>query len=62
VVNRLRSELAASSLPGIPDETVTVSVGVAMFGEDGTTSEELLAAADAAMYSDKRSRKELVPS
>lgn len=62
VVNRLRSELAASPLPGIPDQMVTVSVGVAMFGEDGTTSEELLGAADAAMYSDKRSRKEPVPA
>lgn len=60
VVNRLRSVLAESPLPGLPDQMVTVSVGVAMFGEDGTTSEELLAAADTAMYADKRSRKELV--
>ena len=57
VVNRLRSVLAESPLPGLPDQMVTVSVGVAMFGEDGTTSEELLAAADTAMYADKRSRK-----
>jgi predicted signal transduction protein with EAL and GGDEF domain len=41
-----------------PDVRVTVSVGVSVFGEDGTTSEELLALADEAMYSDKRARKE----
>ena len=58
VVNRLRSELTQSCLPGTDGQTVTVSVGVAMYGEDGATSEELLARADEAMYSDKRSRKE----
>jgi diguanylate cyclase (GGDEF)-like protein len=58
VVNRLRSVLAEQRLPTAPDATVTVSVGVAMFGENGTTSEELLAFADEAMYADKRAHKE----
>lgn len=58
VVNRLRSMLAVERLPQAPEVEVSVSVGVALFGEDGNTSEELLAAADDAMYSDKRSRKE----
>lgn len=58
VVHRLRSVLAEDYIPSTPGVHVTVSVGVALFGEDGTTSEELLAAADAAMYVDKRSRKE----
>ena len=57
VINRLREALAEERLPMAPDETVSVSAGVAMFGEDGTTSEQLLAAADEAMYADKRSRK-----
>ena len=57
VVNRLRSVLAEEILPGAPEEKVTVSVGVAMFGEDGHNSEELLAHADEAMYVDKRTRK-----
>jgi diguanylate cyclase (GGDEF)-like protein len=60
VVNRLRSVLAEHYVPSAPEVQVTVSVGVAVFGEEGTTSEELLAAADQAMYSDKRSRKEAI--
>jgi diguanylate cyclase (GGDEF)-like protein len=59
VVNRLRSLLAEERLTTAPSAHVTVSVGVALFGEDGTTSEELLACADEAMYADKRSRKHL---
>lgn len=59
VVKRLRDDLAKHSLPGT-HTFVTVSVGVALFGVDGTTSEELLAAADEAMYADKRSRKALL--
>lgn len=60
VVNRLRSVLAENYIPSAPDVQVTVSVGVALFGEDGTTSEELLAASDEAMYVDKRTRKEAI--
>lgn len=60
VINRLRSMLVDESLPGTPDAHVSVSVGVAMYGEEGTTSEELLASADEAMYVDKRTRKEKV--
>lgn len=58
VVNRLRQMLADERLPGAPDVALSVSVGIAIFGEDGTSSEELLEAADNAMYSDKRSHKE----
>jgi diguanylate cyclase (GGDEF)-like protein len=57
VINRLREMLAAQDLPGAPGVSLSVSVGVALAGEDGTTSEELLAAADAAMYAEKRSHK-----
>jgi diguanylate cyclase (GGDEF)-like protein len=57
VINRMREMLAAEAVPGTPDVTVKVSVGVALYGEDGTTSEELLGAADRAMYVDKRAHK-----
>ena len=57
VVNRLRSVLADQKLPIAPDASVTVSVGVAIYGEDGSTSDDLLARADEAMYEDKRKRK-----
>jgi diguanylate cyclase (GGDEF)-like protein len=57
VVNRMREMLAAEAVPGTPQVTIDVSVGVALFGQDGTTSEELLEAADRAMYVDKRAHK-----
>lgn len=60
VVNRLREALAEERLPVDPAARVTISAGVAMFGDDGTTSEELLASADEAMYEDKRSRKGVI--
>jgi diguanylate cyclase (GGDEF)-like protein len=57
VINRLQEMLAEEVLSLAPEATLKVSVGVAIAGEDGFTSEELLAAADAAMYSDKRQHK-----
>jgi diguanylate cyclase (GGDEF)-like protein len=57
VVNRMREMLEDDRLPGGPDHGLAVSVGVALYGEDGFTSEQLLAAADNNMYLDKRSRK-----
>lgn len=64
VSNRMRAMLLEERLPGAPNELVTVSIGVALSGIDGETSEELLAAADQAMYRDKRTRKkrEMHPS
>jgi len=57
VVNRMREMLDREIVPGAPGHTLSVSAGVSIFGDDGTTSDELLAAADAAMYADKRRRK-----
>lgn len=57
VTNRLRESLESQQLKHAPDMTVSVSVGVALFGDDGSTSEELLAVADESMYHDKRTRK-----
>jgi GGDEF domain-containing protein len=55
-----RSLLATARLEGYPDVPVTVSVGVALYGRDGVTAQELLAAADRAMYVDKRTRDRTV--
>lgn len=57
VTNRIRTMLAAEKLPQAPDVVLSVSIGVAVSGEDGLTSEELLSIADEAMYTEKRARK-----
>jgi diguanylate cyclase (GGDEF)-like protein len=57
VSNRIREELETGTIPGIPELRVAVSIGCALFGEDGETSEELLSAADREMYRDKASHK-----
>lgn len=57
VMNRVNGMLAGERLPGAPNAELTVSMGVALSGEDGTTPEELLSAADQAMYEQKRARK-----
>ena len=57
VANRLREILSEQEIPAAPDFPLNVSIGVAISGEDGTTSEELLAAADEAMYAEKRTHK-----
>jgi diguanylate cyclase (GGDEF)-like protein len=57
VIDRLHQMLAREEVAGAPGVALSVSVGVALVGEDGTTSEELLAAADAAMYAEKRTHK-----
>lgn len=57
VMNRVNTMLAGERLPSAPDAELTVSLGVALSGEDGSSPEELLSAADAAMYSQKRARK-----
>ena len=57
VANRLREILSEQQIPSAPDFPLNVSIGVAISGEDGTTSEDLLAAADEAMYREKRAHK-----
>lgn len=57
VIERVRDMLAREGLPGAPDERVSVSVGVALYGLDGASAEDLLELADVRMYIDKRSRK-----
>jgi diguanylate cyclase (GGDEF)-like protein len=57
VINRLRDMLGDEVIPGAPDHKLSASVGVALYGEDGKSSEELLEAADRRMYRDKQARK-----
>lgn len=57
VTNRLRETILEEEFTAAPRHELSVSVGVALFGEDGTTSDELLEFADAGMYADKRARK-----
>jgi diguanylate cyclase (GGDEF)-like protein len=57
VINRLREMLTDEVLPGAPNLELSASVGVALYGEDGKSSEELLEAADKRMYRDKQARK-----
>lgn len=61
VCNRLREVLAEESLTLPLDLSIEVSIGIAVAGEDGDGPEDLLAAADEAMYADKRSRKAMRP-
>lgn len=63
-VQRLRERLEEATLlaeEGIT-EKLTASFGLAIFPEDGTSREELLAKADAAMYLAKRSGRNAVAS
>jgi diguanylate cyclase (GGDEF)-like protein len=57
VVNRVGAMLSQAVVPGTDGVSPTVSAGIALFGRDGTSVDELLAAADASMYSDKHSHK-----
>ncbi|MGH2787679.1 MAG: GGDEF domain-containing protein [Actinomycetota bacterium] len=57
VIQRIREMLENEILPGTLQHRVSVSIGWAIFGEDGKTSEDLLEAADTRMYRDKQVRK-----
>ena len=57
VANRIREMLKKERLSQAPEVILNISIGVAVAHEDGENSDELLAAADRAMYEDKRSHK-----
>jgi diguanylate cyclase (GGDEF)-like protein len=62
VINRMREMLEESNLSGADGVSIKVSVGCALSGEDGSTGDQLLAAADSAMYVDKQAHKKTVRS
>jgi len=53
VAIRLRRQINRQSFYGVSAGTITCSLGVAAFGEDGSTYQQLVAAADAATYAAK---------
>lgn len=57
VVERVRELLEELDLPDAPGAKVSVSAGISVQSDGVRTVEELLEAADAAMYRDKRARK-----
>jgi len=61
LADRIRSAVGAPfALPG-GDATVTVSIGIGVYPDDGRDAEELLNAADVAMYRAKRENANPVP-
>src|ERR1700692_3371014 len=52
IAEKLRKIVAAWQFPGVP-RTVTISAGAASFPEQGSTRDELVRAADAALYAAK---------
>jgi diguanylate cyclase (GGDEF)-like protein len=59
VAEKLRRVIADWSFPGVPSP-VTVSIGVADFPENGATRDELVKAADAALYAAKQAGRNRV--
>jgi diguanylate cyclase (GGDEF)-like protein len=59
LADRVRRALAARSIPGVPDLRVTASFGVAEYAGE-TNTEQLVAAADSALYRAKRAGKDRV--
>jgi diguanylate cyclase (GGDEF)-like protein len=59
VAEKLRRVVAAYRFPGVPVK-VTISAGVSEFPSNGSTRDELVAAADAALYASKESGRNRV--
>jgi diguanylate cyclase (GGDEF)-like protein len=59
IAEKLRQMVASWQFPGVP-RTVTISAGTAAFPEHGTTRDELVRAADAALYAAKQAGRNRV--
>jgi diguanylate cyclase (GGDEF)-like protein len=59
IAEKLRKMVAAWQFPGVP-RTVTISAGAAAFPEQGCTRDELVKAADAALYAAKQAGRNRV--
>lgn len=57
MTRRLQENLQKALIPELADGAVTASIGTAFYPDDGTKVEELLAAADRAMYEAKQNRR-----
>ena len=60
IAEGLREAIVASPVPDDPEARITASVGVATFPHHAGNAEDLFRAADAAMFSVKRSTKNRV--
>lgn len=59
IAERIREHIAGHSFPNIeilPNKKLTVSVGLATFPEDGSTTQDLIAATDRALYNSKKNK------
>ena len=59
IAEKLRKMVASWQFPGVPS-TVTISAGTAAYPEHGTTRDELVKAADAALYAAKQAGRNRV--
>jgi diguanylate cyclase (GGDEF)-like protein len=59
IAEKLRKMVADWQFPGVP-RTVTISAGIAAFPDHGTTRDELVRAADAALYAAKQAGRNRV--
>jgi diguanylate cyclase (GGDEF)-like protein len=59
VVEKLRRMVEGWQFPGVP-RTVTISAGIASFPDHGTSREELIRAADTALYAAKQAGRNRV--
>jgi diguanylate cyclase (GGDEF)-like protein len=60
VAERLRSSVAAHTFPLAPSGSITVSVGIACYPEDGDSVTSLIASSDRALYTAKRNGRNRV--
>ena len=54
LMRRLEQNLHAALIPELEDGETSASIGKALYSEDGTSADALLAAADRAMYAVKK--------
>jgi diguanylate cyclase (GGDEF)-like protein len=59
IAEKLRKMVAGWQFPGVP-RTVTISAGTAAFPEHGTTRDDLVRAADSALYAAKQAGRNRV--
>ena len=59
IAEKLRKMVAGWQFPGVP-RTVTISAGAAAFPDHGTTRDDLVRAADAALYAAKQAGRNRV--
>jgi diguanylate cyclase (GGDEF)-like protein len=57
LVNRIKKVMASKKIEGVPNTKVVLSVGIAVFPEDGFEKDVLMYVADQAMYRDKEVNK-----